>query len=129
MTDDIHILEEIHLKTLESLPDAVVVINETGEIVLFNLRAEVMFGYSREEVLGKEVEVLLPESFKIKHVYHRQTYFDEPGVREMGAGLILKGLHKRGREFSVQIRLANFPVTGAGTHAVAVVRKAATGDK
>jgi PAS domain S-box-containing protein len=118
----IHAQEEIALKALESLADGVIVINAQGIIVLFNLRAEMMFGYSRDEVVGQPVEVLLPESLRTRHVEHRRLYFDEPSVREMGTGLILKARHKDGRERNVQIRLSSFPVTGAGIHAVAVVR-------
>ena len=120
---DYHVQEEIALHTLETLPDGVIVIDSDGTIVLCNLRAEMLFGYSRNEMIGKEVEMLLPESIREIHTQHRQAYFDDPSVREMGTGLVLKARHKSGKEFLVQIRLSSFPVDSSGIHAVAVVRR------
>src|SRR5581483_10235022 len=82
-------LEARYLGLLESMPDAIVMVNPAGRIVLVNGQAEELFGYSRDELLGKPVEMLLPERFRNDHVAHRARYFAEPKTRAMGAGLEL----------------------------------------
>ena len=91
---------------LEAAPDAIVIVNKEGRIELANTQMQAVFGYDKPEVLGKPVEMLLPERFRGKHTGHRQTYFREPGNREMGAGLELYGLRKDGTEFPVEISLS-----------------------
>jgi PAS domain S-box-containing protein len=93
---------------LEAAPDGVVVIDRKGHMVLVNAQAEKMFGYSREEMLGQPIELLVPQRFHGIHVAHHTTYFSNPGTRSMGAGQDLLGRRKDGSEFPVDISLSPF---------------------
>ena len=89
----------------EYAPDAIVAVNRTGRIVQANLQAEQMFGYNRDELEGRSIEVLLPERLRDAHREHRAAFSREPRRRPMGAGLRLVGLRKEGTEFPIDITL------------------------
>jgi PAS domain S-box-containing protein len=91
---------------LETVPDAILMINNTGRIVLVNGQAEALFGYQREELLGLPIEMLLPERFRHIHMGHRTHYLGEPKTRPMGAGLDLYARRKDATEFPVEISLS-----------------------
>ena len=91
---------------LESAPDAMVIIDTSGRIVLINSQTETLFGYTRQELRRREDEVLVPERFRGVHAAHRDRVLAEPGVRPMGASHELFGRRKDGSEFPVEISLS-----------------------
>ncbi len=106
---------------LESAPDAMVIINQLGEIMLVNAQTERLFGHKREALIGQKVEILMPERLRSGHHHHRDNYFKTPKVREMGAGLSLWGCRADGTEFPIEISLSPME-TEEGTWATAAVR-------
>ncbi|WP_310734602.1 PAS domain-containing sensor histidine kinase [Azohydromonas caseinilytica] len=94
---------------LESVPDAIVIVNDSGRIVLFNSQAERLFARRREQVIGSSIETLLPQRYRQAHIGHRTRFHGTPQLRSMGAGLELYGLRgdgDAGEEFPVEISLS-----------------------
>src|SRR6185369_8946416 len=91
---------------LESIPDAIVGVDQSGTIVQINAQTEALFGYKREELIGKKVEILIPERHHARHSGHRADFSENPRVRQMGPGLNLHGRRKDGSEFAVEISLS-----------------------
>ncbi len=109
------------LSVLESAPDAMVIIDAAGEILLANAETERLFGYTRHELVGSPVEMLMPARYHARHPKHRLTFFAEPRVRPMGAELELYGQRRDGAEFSIEISLSPLETDG-GMLATAAIR-------
>jgi PAS domain S-box-containing protein len=106
---------------LDAAPDGMVIIDEAGVIRLVNRQAEALFGYERAELVGKPVEVLVPDRLAASHPDRRNTYVRNPSTRPMGAGLELTARHKDGSEFPVDISLSSLE-TDEGLLVSAAVR-------
>jgi len=113
---------EAYFRTmLETAPDAMIIVDERGRIAIVNRQAEDMFGYTRAELLGHAIEMLLPERVRDQHLRHRGGYIANPELRPMGQGQDLFGRRKDRSEFPVEISLS--PVkTSSGMFVSSVIR-------
>lgn len=107
---------------LEAAPDAMVVVDGSGRIVLVNSQTERLFGYDREELLGEPVEILVPQTLRVAHARHRGQYQSDPHRRPMGSGLELSGRRKDGSWFPVEISLSPVDDGRGDTWITAAVR-------
>jgi len=106
---------------LETLPDATVIVDRDGIIVQVNSQTQELFGYTRSELIGQKIEMLVPERYRRQHHHHRQGYAHTPKTRRMGADLDLRGRRHNGSEFPVEISLS--PVsTEKGTFVLSAIR-------
>jgi len=105
---------------VETAPNAIVVTDQAGTIVMVNTQAEQVFGYARTELVGRPVDMLVPDRFRGHHPTLRKTFFDDPRPRLMGAGRDLYGLRKDGSEFPIEIGLTPIE-TGQGTMVLSAI--------
>ena len=112
-TSDLKLMEETAegavrytLGLIEAAPDAVVIVGPDGRIAFVNTETERQFGYTKKEIIGNQVKMLMPERFHSQHADHRRRYMSKPEVRPMGLGLALFGLRKDGSEFPVDVTLS-----------------------
>ena len=106
---------------LEAIPDAVAAVNQQGVIIQVNSQTEALFGYTRDELIGQKVEILVPDRQRPQHHLHREHFHRQPKIRRMGSGLDLYGRRREGSEFPVEISLS--PVaTADGTMVLSVIR-------
>jgi|HubBroStandDraft_6_1064221.scaffolds.fasta_scaffold17645_2 PAS domain S-box-containing protein len=94
---------------LEAIPDAIIAVNQQGIILQANSQTEVMFGYTRDELIGRRIETLVPDRFREQHRHHRDHFAEQPKARRMGPGLDLWGRRQDGSQFPVEISLSPIP--------------------
>src|SRR5438309_1466896 len=97
--------DELFRLAVNLSPSGMIVIDQTGTILLVNREVERLFGYERAEVIGQHVEMLVPARFRPQHPGHRDAFFASPHARPMGAGRELFGVRKDGREVPIEIGL------------------------
>ncbi len=102
---------ERYSQLLDTAPDAIVIVSEDGRIQLVNVQTEALFGYSREELTGQPLDILIPERFRKGHIGHMSRYLADPGPRPMGSGLELYGRRKDASEIPIEVSLS--PQRGA----------------
>ncbi len=112
---------ELVLALLEAAPDAIVVVDRGGRMIVVNRQTERLFGFARDEILGHRLEMLLPERLGQIHERHRADYYAEPRTRPMGSGLELIARRKDGSEFPVEVSLSPVP-TDQGLWVISTVR-------
>jgi two-component system sensor kinase FixL len=117
----LHVMSKDFLQFFDISPDALLVINQTGNIIIVNAQVEHDFGYSRSELFGHSLEMLLPERFSKIHISHRDHYFAALRPRPMGVGLQLFGLRKDKTEFPVDISLRPLLLDNT-PHVIAAIR-------
>jgi PAS domain S-box-containing protein len=114
--------EQYFQAVLEATPDALIMVGPDGHILLINQQTEKLLGYSRPEVLGMPVEMLIPERFQLQHPDNRATYMHDPSVRPMGHARELFATRKDGTEIPVEVNLSYLEMEGGPIVVVAAMR-------
>src|SRR5688572_20928284 len=114
------VIDEQFRLALEATPAAMIMVDGTGHLVFINALAETLFGYSRNELVGRPIETLVPERYRPNHPGLRNTFLVDPSPRAMGAGRELYALRKDGREIPVEIGLNPFK-TEQGNYVLASI--------
>jgi PAS domain S-box-containing protein len=113
--------------TLDAAPDAMLLTDPTGVVLFTNRQVSGLFGYAHQELIGANIELLIPGRFRHHHVGHRGRYVASPRMRPMGAGLALFGRRRDGSEFPVEISLS--PVEDSGHTLIAAAIRDVTDQK
>ena len=121
LDEALHLSEQRFRTLFEFSPDAILATNQDGEITEANSQVEQIFGYSKDELLGQKIEILIPERFRTAHPNHRKEYNEQPRTRPMGIGLELRARRKDGTEFPVDIMLSTVQ-TGTNKAVLSVIR-------
>ena len=123
----VNIISKIKMESKEGIDalflyatEGILVVNGKGEIIRINPSAEKLFGYEKDELIGKKIEALIPKRLSTKHIDHREKYPHKPHARSMGAGMELNGLKKDGSEFPVEISLSPYS-TSDGQFVIAFI--------
>ncbi len=112
---------EEYRAVFQAAPDGILIVDEEGTIRAVNPAAEALFGYDAAEMIGREVEMLVPENLRAVHHRHREGYTEDPHARPMGVDLELKGRRKDGSTFPVEISLSPLETPG-GLHVIGMIR-------
>ncbi len=116
--------KDARAKIFNKLPDAILALDSVGNIAIVNEQMEIISGYAAMDLVGKPIELLIPQRFHNQHVQHRHTFCLQPGVREMADGRALPLVHRTGEEIQVIIWLSSILVKGAGLLPIIAVRRA-----
>ena len=112
---------ELFRALIEAMPDAIVVVDHTSTIMLVNVQTERLFGYTRDELLGEPVDILVPARLRSAHHGHRASYFRAASARPMGSGMDLYAARRDGQEFPVEISLSPLD-SNTGTLVICAIR-------
>jgi PAS domain S-box-containing protein len=112
---------DMYEAAFEGSPDMVVCVDQGGRIVEVNRKCQGDLGYGKAELMGRPVDMLVPERFRPMHAAHRAGYQADPGVRAMGSGRVLFARRKDGTEIPVDVMLSTAK-TAAGAFVIAVLR-------
>jgi PAS domain S-box-containing protein len=117
----LHRCWRIYQNLFDAAPDAILLVNETGEIIDMNRQAISTFGFGPQELLGEQIEVLVPESYRLDHIQYRHRYQAQPTTRPMDSGMELYARRKDGTRFPVDIMLSPMD-TGFDNMIICVIR-------
>lgn len=126
LQDRVVIDPEMFAQIIDALPDGLLIIDDSGVILLANQQTELLFGYPRSMLIGQPIHMLLPEELRTRHEQHIRMFFALPAVRPMNMAQTLQGQRRNGSRLSVQISLGPL-VSKHGVLALALVRRVSAG--